>query len=70
MAILIVLAIYVGALAAKQWDFKAGTLFFIKDIMLNNFLGINAILIGLLVFIGYLILGRGFSGTVIGTMKQ
>ncbi|WP_429979890.1 PTS transporter subunit IIC, partial [Mycoplasmopsis bovis] len=36
---------------------------------LNNFLGINAILIVLLVFIGYLILGRGFSGTIIGTMK-
>ncbi len=69
VAVLIVVAIYIGALAAKQWDFKAGTLFFIKDIMLNNFLGINAILIGLLVFIGYLILGRGFSGTIIGTMK-
>lgn len=69
VAVLIVVAIYIGALASKQWDFKAGTLFFIKDIMLNNFLGINAILIGLLVFIGYLILGRGFSGTIIGTMK-
>nr|WP_307929044.1 hypothetical protein [Mycoplasmopsis bovis] len=39
VAVLIVVAIYIGALAAKQWDFKAGTLFFIKDIMLNNFLG-------------------------------
>ncbi|MBZ4212683.1 PTS ascorbate transporter subunit IIC [Mycoplasma sp. U97] len=48
---------------------KAGSLFFIKEIVLNNFLGVNAILIGLLVFLGYIILGRGFVTSFIGTLK-
>lgn len=70
---LVVIAIFAGfyvlALGLKKWDFKAGTLFFAKDLLLNNFLGINAVLIGLIVFIGYLILGRGFSDSLIGMLK-
>lgn len=70
---LVVIAIFAGfyvlALGLKKWDFKAGTLFFAKDLLLNNFLGINAVLIGLIVFIGYLILGRGFSDYLLECLK-
>ncbi|WP_029513391.1 PTS ascorbate transporter subunit IIC [Mycoplasmopsis primatum] len=69
IAVLVIVAIYIGAVWYKGWDWKNGSLFFIKNILLNNFLGVNSILIGLLVFIGYLVLGRGFSGTIIGTLK-
>lgn len=69
VAVLIIVGIYIGAVGYKNWNWEQGSLFFIKNIVLNNFLGVNSILIGLLVFIGYLILGRGFSGTITGTLK-
>lgn len=76
VVLVVILAIYFGCVgyqiakngnSGKSWS--NGSLFFLKEVMLNNFLGVNAILIGLLVCLGYIILGRGFTGTILGTIK-
>ncbi|WP_027334330.1 PTS ascorbate transporter subunit IIC [Mycoplasma elephantis] len=70
---LIILGLFVGGyiltVGLKKWDWGVGTSYFMKNILIDNFLGVNAILIGLLVLIGYLVLGRGISESIIGMMK-
>ncbi|WP_033161450.1 PTS ascorbate transporter subunit IIC [[Mycoplasma] collis] len=43
--------------------------FVVKDIYLNNFLGQPALVLGFLVFFGYIIIGRGLRESFIGTLK-
>lgn len=46
-----------------------GFQFYVEIILINNFLGINPILIGLMVLVGYLILGRSVVDSFLGMIK-
>ncbi|VEU70475.1 PTS ascorbate transporter subunit IIC [Mycoplasmopsis glycophila] len=48
----------------------AGVVFYLKRVIIDNFLGVNAFLIGSIVFIGYLVLGRGFRDAILGFIKS
>ncbi|WP_426460915.1 PTS ascorbate transporter subunit IIC [Mycoplasma hafezii] len=47
----------------------AATKYFVDKVLISNFLGSVTILIGVVVFAGYLILGRGFSDAFLGMIK-
>lgn len=66
--VLLTLLLTLG-LHAKPWTTDAFT-YWVKVVLLNNFLGVTAILIGLLTLLGYLILGRRFSESIIGAIKS
>ena len=68
IALLALVVIFVIITSIKGWDSK-GLEFFFKKILLDNFLAVNALLLGLLTFLGYLILGRGFSHSLTGMLK-
>ncbi|QGZ97800.1 PTS ascorbate transporter subunit IIC [Mycoplasma sp. NEAQ87857] len=46
-----------------------GFKFYIDQILIGNFFGINPLLIGLMVLIGYLVLGRSFVDSFLGMIK-
>lgn len=46
-----------------------GAEFFFKKVLLDNFLAVNALLLGFLTLVGYLILGRSISGSIVGALK-
>ncbi|VEU59026.1 PTS ascorbate transporter subunit IIC [Mycoplasmopsis gallinacea] len=48
----------------------AGVVFYLKRVIIDNFLGVNAFLIGSIVFIGYLVLGRGIRDAILGFIKS
>ena len=67
-ALTIFIAILLLVLGIRGFNLK-GFEFFIKTVLLDNFLGVNALLLGFLTLIGYLILGRGISNSIVGALK-
>lgn len=62
------LLILITVVSVKGWN-STGFEFFFKDILLDNLLGVNALLLGLISFVGYLILGKGFAHSFTGMLK-
>ncbi|WP_036451926.1 PTS ascorbate transporter subunit IIC [Mycoplasma buteonis] len=50
-------------------DFGKASSFFVSKVLVSNLLGSVTILIGVVVFAGYLILGRGFTDSFLGMVK-
>ncbi|WP_027120547.1 PTS ascorbate transporter subunit IIC [Mycoplasmopsis lipofaciens] len=69
VVVVLLVTIWVLSLWYSKWNFNDGTNFFIKRILVDNFLGVNAVLIGLLILVGYLILGRGVTDSLVGMLK-
>lgn len=57
-----------ASLATHDWN-ASGIEFFFKEIFLDNFLAVNAILLGTMTLIGYLVLKRGWVESVLGFFK-
>ncbi len=69
LIILFFVILFIGLAGSKNWDFNYAFNLVFETILINNFLGITAILLGLLTFIGYMVIGRGLSGSFIGMLK-
>lgn len=61
-----------GKIESVQGGFKEPGLalsWYLNNVLIENFLGVPAILLGTLSFVGYLILKRGFVDSLIGSLK-
>lgn len=58
--------IYAGL---NSWNFQQASKVIFVNALINNFLGINAILIGVLITIGYRLSGRNWNDTILGFIK-
>lgn len=50
-------------------SFGEATTFFVNSVLIGNFMGSVTILIGSVIFGGYLVLGRSFSDSFLGMLK-
>ena len=66
--LVVFLIILITVVSIKGWN-STGFEFFFKDILLDNLLGVNALLLGTISFVGYLILGKGFAHSFTGMLK-
>ena len=62
------LVIMITVFSIKGWN-TTGFEFLFKTMLLDNLLGVNALLLGLISFVGYLILGKGFAHSITGMLK-
>ena len=62
------IVILITVISIKGWN-ETGAEFFFKGVLLDNLLGVNALLLGTLTFVGYLILGKGFAHSFTGMLK-
>ncbi|AKJ20951.1 PTS ascorbate transporter subunit IIC [Mycoplasmopsis synoviae] len=60
---------YAVRMGAYNDSFGAATTFFVDNVLIGNFMGSVTILIGTVVFAGYLILGRSFTDSFSGMLK-
>ncbi|MEG0879468.1 MAG: PTS ascorbate transporter subunit IIC [Malacoplasma sp.] len=63
------IALFIGLAGNNNWDWGLAAEIAFKQVLVDNFLGITPILLGLLTFIGYLVLKRGFIQSFLGFIK-
>ncbi|RIV16541.1 PTS ascorbate transporter subunit IIC [Mycoplasmopsis gallopavonis] len=65
----LVLGLVITMAVKNQWNMNS-VVFYLREVIIGNFLGVNAFLIGSIVFIGYLLLGRGIKDAILGFIKS
>ncbi len=69
-AVIVLLATFIGcSYQDGAWDFGKGAELAFKTVLVDNFLGITPLLLGIITFAGYLALKRGFVQSFLGFLK-
>lgn len=69
LILLILLSLFIGLSGTNNWDFGHAANIAFKQVLVDNFLGITPVLLGIIAFSGYLILKRGFIQSLLGFIK-